>query len=118
MTEEQVSNLIGEVLELFDAGRVGLYEFRWNSRGRDAIPDEDSISVARGALDALIALGAAKLVWSRWDDPDFEAAAKPSDVTEDAWSDPGDEPYLAVVSMQSRHDRVALMARLGGSADS
>lgn len=93
--------LVGEVVDLLDAGPVGLYEFIWLLRGSDLIAtlsDEQVQSRAAAALTVLIENGEGSLVWLDW--PLLNRVDGPLPLVGPgaiSWADPAaGQPYLAI----------------------
>lgn len=97
MNEDVVMNLIDEVEEYLDAGRVGLYEFIWILRSDSDLPESEFRTHAAEALRRMLSDRSVRLVWERWGDPDYEGDASREVISHDSWNDPTNEPYLAVV---------------------
>lgn len=98
MDHELVDYMRREVLDLLDAGRVGLYEFIGIGRGHAPELSDAVLRVhARAALSQLLVSADARLAWQVWGQPDRVAPADDAVPGDEDWSDPTDAPYLAVV---------------------
>jgi hypothetical protein len=93
-TEEGVDRLAEEVMDLLDAGRVGLYEFIDQVRG--TVPEADQAKVALAALQRLLDRNDVEIVVMRWP-AERIGTVEPGALPPDAW-DPPDEDgrYLAL----------------------
>jgi hypothetical protein len=101
MIDKAIDDLVDEVIEYFQAGSVGLYEFIWILRSdHPEVAAADRRAHAVVALDRLLADGSARLVWNVWAVVDFEEPASRAEVDDTAWNDPTDRPYLAVVPVE------------------
>ena len=98
MTSEQTDWLVREVVDLLDAGSVGLYEFVWLLRGEyPSLSAADAQACAREALTTLLARQSARLVWLVWPDEDLVAGPGVDTSAAEAWSEPNERgPYLAL----------------------
>lgn len=106
MRTEVVDRLVDEVLDYFEVGPVGLYEFIWILRSDPpSLPEGELRAHAQAALDRLLGEGRARLVWHLWGTVDYEREATPEEVDEHAWKDPTDKPYLALVSRPQLSNR-------------
>jgi hypothetical protein len=97
MSHEAVAALVQEMRDLLDAGPVGLYEFAWwlNS-AHAAMPPAERESVARQALDRMLAEPGTDLIWCHWPDTTLGPADR-SDLGPDPFADiPPDGRYLAL----------------------
>lgn len=93
-----VDFLKAEVLELLNAGRVGLYEFFDVLRAPEVeVDDATRRTICEAALAELRAEEVVRLVWQRWADLDFCEDASSVVPGPDAWRMPERDPYLAVV---------------------
>jgi len=102
MNEVIVEQLAHEVSDLLDAGDVGLYEFIWILRSdQPDLAEREYRGYAQAALQRLLAVKEARLVWKRWADVDYEMDASDVTIDDAAWNDPTDDPYLAVVPVGS-----------------
>lgn len=98
MTSAQTDWLVREVVDLLDAGSVGLYEFVWLLRGEyPSLDATDAQACASEALSTLLARQTARLVWLVWPDEDLVAGPEVDSPAAEAWSAPSEgDPYLAV----------------------
>lgn len=96
MIAAQSDWLVQEVLDLVDAGPVGLYEFIWILRGaHPSMSLADMQSCASDALSTLVTRHSARLVWLIWPSVPVEDPADPP--ARKVWSDPEPGvPYPAV----------------------
>ncbi|SHH34448.1 hypothetical protein SAMN05443575_3760 [Jatrophihabitans endophyticus] len=85
-----------EAQDLFQAGRVGLYEFFDELRQFDELSNVEREAIARDAVVSLIETGACRLVWKVWADTQYEEPARLADITDVEWQVPTEQPYLAV----------------------
>jgi hypothetical protein len=97
MIQSEVEWLADEVLELLDAGAVGLYEFIWTLRGKHSRATFDELRpVAEGALVVVRERDAVRLVRLVWPSSAVVGEAVWDEVTPDAWADVNEGPYLAI----------------------
>lgn len=99
MSEELVLWLKGEVRDLLGVSAVGLYEFVWLLRGRQASISEDAaVPVAEKALKELLAEGEGRLVLLIWPSQDSAGSNIEAEAVCVAdWEDPlQGKPYVAI----------------------
>ncbi|PZS17247.1 MAG: hypothetical protein DLM57_08825 [Pseudonocardiales bacterium] len=97
MSADLVEWLVQEVEDLLDVSAVGLYEFVWLQRGRDANAGEGEMRRhAAQALGRLLQDNRVHLVWLRW--PSAEPVEGPAigNPGPSDWDDVGSGPYLAL----------------------
>jgi hypothetical protein len=98
--EEPIAWLAQEIDELFDAGRVGLYEFIWDLNGPEytlTLPEKRAIAKAV-ALD-IMRSGRAVLYEMRWQTQEMTAGPFGEELLDDPDSFPEmpDDLFLALV---------------------
>ena len=98
MTEKTVDWLVQEIKDLLDVSSVGLYEFmNFLNTSDDAMPIEQRRSVARHALERVIAEEGVGLYWLQWPDFDRRGGLSLADLPADAFSEPDEHGrYIAV----------------------
>jgi hypothetical protein len=99
MSVSTVDWLVQETLDMLDAGRVGLYEFIWDLRGRfPGAPTEDLLPYAVAALAVLRQQHNARMIWLVWPSLKPVGDAESVELKPEDWNDPGEDvPYLAIV---------------------
>ena len=97
MTADDIAWLTDEIDESLDATIVGLYEFVWTLHGRypDA-PVKDLLHICRPVLDEFLKDPKVQLNWYVWPSPKAIRPASRADLTERAFDDIGDGPYLGI----------------------
>jgi hypothetical protein len=99
MNDAAVTALVDEVTEYLRVGPVGLYEFMWILRSDAAdLKESELADHARAALRRLLDSRQARLVWQRWANVEYQVDATDVEIDDAAWTDPTDDPYLAVVA--------------------
>ena len=98
MSQDAVSELAQEMRDLLDVGRVGLYEFMWELNStQKALSLDDRRTVARRALDELLAEPDVDLVLMKWPDWGVIRRVSVEEIDTDAWNDIGEDGlYLAI----------------------
>lgn len=100
MTHEMRDWLVNEIRDdLFDVGKVGLYEFIWTLNGTH--PDlrrEQKLSIAKQALDELRFEDHVELVQLVWPSLQVVAHSDWAELNDHSWDDIADGPYYAIVS--------------------
>ena len=96
MTDIDARSIVGDVLDMIDAGPVGLYELVDLQRTPDSTRDDTAmVAEARIALEVLLRDGA-RLVWQKWGDISFSDDATGAQPRPADWRTPTDAPFLAV----------------------
>ena len=98
MTEETVDWLVREINDLLDVSSVGLFEFmNFLNASDDAMPIEERRTVARRALERIIAQERVGLYWLQWPDFDRRGRLSLADLPADAFSVPDEDGrYIAI----------------------
>jgi hypothetical protein len=95
---EKVDWLVQEINDLLDVSSVGLYEFmNLLNDPDDPIPIEERLTVARQALERILASENVGLYWMQWPDFDHRGALSSADLPEDPFSGPDQHGrYIAI----------------------
>ena len=95
--------LRGEVEDMLDAGRVGLYEFVQFIPEHAGLSPEDELRHARAVLEELLTSGQVRLVWDFWsgDRPPEDATGVVP--TQRDFEDPPQDRFLAVVRVENEN---------------